>query len=66
MNKKEIAKFLAGAFAWETMVHIAIGVNGLAPITIFGFTVTPQLNTPLIIFPAVICIVLVYYAWFSK
>ncbi|HED06310.1 MAG TPA: hypothetical protein ENI61_06475 [Ignavibacteria bacterium] len=66
MNKKEIAKFLAGAFAWETMVHVAIGVNGLAPITIFGFTITSQLNTPLIIFPAVITIFLVYYAWVRK
>ncbi len=66
MNKKEITKFFAGAFGWETMVHIAIGVNGLTPITIFGFTITSQLNTLLIIFPAVITVLLIYYAWFRK
>lgn len=66
MNKKDIAKFFAGAFMWETIVHIAIGVNNLAPITVFGFTITPELNTPLIIFPAVVTVFLVYYAWFKK
>ncbi|HED37042.1 MAG TPA: hypothetical protein ENI76_02175 [Ignavibacteria bacterium] len=66
MNKKDIAKFLAGAFAWETMVHVTIEANNLAPITIFGFTITPQLNTPLIIFPAITTAILVYYAWFKK
>ncbi len=66
MNKKEIAKFFAGGFTWETIVHVAIGVNGLTPITIFGFTITPELNNILIVFPAVITIFLVYYAWFRK
>lgn len=66
MNKKEVAKFLAGAFVWETVVHIAIGANHLAPITVFGFTITPELNTPLIIAPAITAIFLIYYAWFRK
>lgn len=66
MNKKELAKFLSGVSAWETAAHTALGMNGLIPITLFGFTITPTINTMLIIFPAIITIFLVYYAWFKK
>jgi len=66
MNKKEIAKFVAGLSAWEAVIHIGIGTGGLTPIVLFGFTITSTINTVLIIVPAIISVFLIYYAWFSK
>lgn len=60
---KEVAKFLAGLTAWEAVVHFAFGFSGLLPITWFGYTLTPTVNTIQIILPAIISILLAYYAW---
>ena len=61
--KKEIAKFFCGLTAWETIVHLSFFLNDMLPINIFGFTITPPLNTIQIIVPAIISLLLGYYAW---
>ena len=66
MNKKEIAKFVAGLSAWEAVIHIGIGSGGLTPIVLFGFTISSTINTALIILSASLSIFLIYYAWFKK
>lgn len=66
MNKKEIAKFIAGLSAWEAVIHTGLAQSGMIPIVMFGFTITQTVNTVLIIFPALLSISLIYYAWFRK
>ncbi|MCC7302814.1 MAG: hypothetical protein IT233_09240 [Bacteroidia bacterium] len=61
--KKEIAKFLCGLTAWESIVHLSFGLSGNLPFTIFGITLTPAINTMQIIIPAIISFLLGYYAW---
>lgn len=66
MISKEISKFLAGVALWETMVHIVMMFGNFIPVTLFGFTITQNLNTVLIVIPAILTSLLVYYAWFRK
>ena len=66
VNWKEVAKFSSGLTAWETVVHIALGLRGEFPITFFGITITETINTLQIVIPAIVSIVLAYYAWFKK
>ncbi len=63
MNKKEIAKFIAGVSAWEAIIHVGLMQGGLIPIVLFGFNIDSTINTILIIFPALLSIFLIYYAW---
>lgn len=63
---KEFAKFFAGVTAWEAIGHIFFGLSGILPITILGITLTPELNTFQIIVPALVSMVLIYFAWFKK
>ncbi|HAU99092.1 MAG: hypothetical protein UX85_C0009G0018 [Candidatus Beckwithbacteria bacterium GW2011_GWB1_47_15] len=66
MRSKEIAKFFSGLTAWEAVVHLALGLSGVLPLTLFGFTLTPTINTVQIIIPATVSILLGYYAWSKK
>lgn len=66
VNWKEIAKFTAGLTAWEAVVHASLGLSGVLPITLFGITITPTINTIQIIIPAIVSIMLAYYAWIKK
>ena len=66
VNWKEVAKFGSGVTAWETIVHASLGVSGALPITLFGITITPTINTVQIMVPAISSIVLAYYAWIKK
>lgn len=67
MNKKEVAKFFSGLTAWEAVVHLSLAFSGLLPMTWFGFiTLTPTLNTIQIFVPAIISVLLAYYAWGKK
>lgn len=61
--KKEVAKFFCGLTAWEAVVHLSLGLSGNLPLAIFGITITPTINTVQIIIPAVISVLLGYYAW---
>lgn len=66
VNWKEVAKFFSGLTAWEAIVHASLGLSGLLPITLFGITITPTINTIQIIIPATASVVLGYYAWIKK
>lgn len=61
--KKEISKFFCGMTAWESFVHFTFWASGDLPVNAFGFTITPTINTIQIIAPAIISLVLGYYAW---
>jgi len=65
-TSKEVAKFFSGVTAWEAIVHASLGLSGVLPITIFGFTLTPAINTVQIIVPAAVSLALAYYAWFKR
>ena len=63
---KEVAKFFSGVTAWEAIAHAFLALSDVLPITIFGFTLTPAINTVQIIVPAVVSLTLAYYAWFRR
>jgi len=62
---KEIAKFVSGLSVWEAVVHGSLWLSKTTP-TIFGITLTETLNIIQTIIPAIISVMLVYYAWFKK
>ena len=65
---REIAKFLSGYAAAETLGHWWMGIWGryLLPIDVGWFTFTPAFNTfAMIIWPLVLA-ALVYVGWFRK
>jgi hypothetical protein len=63
---KEIAKFLAGLTAWESIVHLSLAASGNLPISFWGITITESCNTVQIIVPALCSIILIYFAWIKK
>ncbi len=63
--KKEIAKFFSGVCAWESLVHASLWFSGAQPV-IFGITMSTALNTVQTFVPAVISLILGYYAWSKK
>lgn len=62
---KEIAKFFCGITAWESFVHASLWSSGVNPV-VFGITMTNTLNQVQTFIPAIISIMLGYYAWFRK
>lgn len=62
---KEVAKFFAGLTAWEAMAHASLLLSGSTP-AIFGFTLTPTINTIQVVVPAIVSVALAYYAWIKK
>jgi len=66
VNWKEVAKFLAGGMAGNTVSHIGLAFLGILPLPWFGFTLTSTLNNITIIVSAILTIILIYYAWFKK
>ena len=64
-KRKKIAAFAAGVTAWEALVHTTLALSGALPLTLLGFTITPELNTVQIVAPAIISVACVYYAWFK-
>lgn len=62
---KEIAKFLCGVTAWESFVHVSLWSSNENPV-VFGVTMTETLNQVQTFVPAIISIVLGYFAWFKK
>lgn len=66
INWKEVAKFVSGLTAWEAIVHASLGLSGVLPLTLFGITISPTINTVQIIIPAVVSVMFAYYAWFNK
>ncbi|MFZ5953851.1 MAG: hypothetical protein ACOYT8_01985 [Candidatus Dependentiae bacterium] len=43
-SKRDTLIFLAGAFAFHTLSHFLLNFSGMLPFTIFGITLTSQLN----------------------
>lgn len=64
ISLRDVIIFLAGAQAFHTISHIAIGYLHILPIKIFGINWTQQLNLFAIIINAVITILLLW--WVSK
>lgn len=60
---RECCKFFAGVTFYETIVHASFALGGALPLTIFGITITPELNAVQIILPAVITLILIYFGW---
>lgn len=63
---KEVAKFLAGVAANQTLTHGAFALMGDLPLKILGVTYTRELNTIAVIFWLIALVMLVYYAWIRK
>jgi hypothetical protein len=63
--KKEIAKFLSGATAWESFTHFSLWFSGVEPI-VFGIKMSHTLNAVQIFIPAIVSMALAYYAWNKK
>lgn len=64
--KKEVAKFAAGAAAWEAVAHAVLAFSGLLPLTLWDVTWTQTFNTIWIVVIAAFSIVLFWYAWASN
>ena len=62
-TKKEIAKFAAGAAAWEALGHLLLAFTGLLPLTVWGITLTPTFNSVWVVIVAAVSILLAWYAW---
>ncbi len=64
--KKDLLYFLAGAAALSTVSHILIHFGGILPLTMWGFTLTLQLNNIIIAVSALLTLVLLYLAGVGK
>ena len=62
---KEPAKFFAGVAAWESVVHASLLVSGANPV-VFGITLSNEINLLQTIVPAIVSILLGYFAWRKK
>ena len=59
---RELAKFGSGVTAWESVVHASLWLSGTT-VTIWGITLTPQLNAVQTVVPALVSVALGLYAW---
>lgn len=62
---KELAKFFCGVTLWESFVHASLWSSGANPV-VFGIIMTDTLNHFQTFIPAIISLVLAYYAWIKK
>ncbi len=63
---KELSKFLAGFMAFLAIDHTSLFFCDELPLSFCGTTITETSNTILMIVPAVISLLLIYYAWIRK
>lgn len=63
---KELAKFFAGAFAWDFLSHLSIAIGGSVPFRLFGFEISGTTNTVMMFLSAFLSLTLAYYAWSIK
>jgi len=54
--------FLAGALAFHTIGHIFLAFSNLLPLTVWGITVTQNLNYIIILGSAALCALFLYLA----
>lgn len=57
----EIALFVAGGFAWDAVLHLAMVIKG-TEIEMFGIHFTPNLNKVLAVTNTIIAILLLWFA----
>lgn len=62
-RQREVAKFFAGAFAYDAIVHVTLAVSGVLPLKLLGVTVTPVMNVLLMIAAASVSLFLAYHGW---
>ncbi len=65
-TKKEVAKFAAGAAAWEAFGHLLLAFTGLLPLTVWGITLTATFNAVWVAVIAGVSILLAWYAWSTR
>jgi hypothetical protein len=58
--------FCAGAAFWDALVHTGLHLNGLLPLSFYGFTITTSANYLLIGFAAFLCCLFLYLGHASK
>lgn len=62
-TKKEVAKFAAGAAAWEALGHLLLAFRGLLPLTVWGVTLTATFNAVWVVIIGAAAVILAWYAW---
>lgn len=62
-RKKELAKFFAGAAAYDALVHWVLGLSDVLPLKLRGVTLTRTLNRVAMVVWPILASLLVYYAW---
>jgi len=65
---REVAKFLSGIAATETLGHLWLGIWGkhMLPMELGLFTFTDTMNTVAMVFWPIALITLVWFAWVRK
>jgi hypothetical protein len=63
---KELSKFLAGFMTFLAIDHAFLFYCDELPLSYCGLIITETTNTILMIVPAVISLLLIYYGWFQK
>ncbi len=66
MNKLDLAKFFSGFAVAKIIFHAVLARSDVLPLTLVGFTLTPQYNFGIIILWVAVATFLVHYAWFKK
>ncbi len=61
-SKKHFLYFLSGAAAWEALGHLMLQFGNVLPFTLWGITITHQLNNIIIAVAGVISIGLLFIA----
>jgi len=60
---KELSKFLAGAFTYDSVSHIAMAIGGSLPFKLFGFEISKTINVVMIFVSAFLALLFIYYGW---
>ena len=63
-RQREAAKFFAGAFAYDAVMHLMLALSDVLPLTFLRvITLTRGLNVAAMIAAAAIALSLAYYGW---
>lgn len=63
-RQREVAKFFAGAFAYDAVMHLMLALSDVLPLTFLRVvTLTPGLNAAALIAAAAMALSLAYYGW---
>lgn len=62
-RQRETAKFFAGAFAYDAIMHLILFLSDALPLRLLGVLVTPLMNIVLMVAAVGIALLLAYHAW---